>query len=270
MSRRLGAIVCPMLEDELIYNLKNDPEEKRVYLVETPFLETIIPKLKQHGVEYTKITQWDFYAGRYDSDVYTVYIWVMFMGLHEDIDMLKFEVSNQIVMMKDRVDALLLYYGRCGRALDHIEEWAKGMVKIPVTLFHNRDGTLCDDCICVPLGGTDNYLRLLRTHAGKLYFTPAMAANFEGFLSSMELFNGIDTSNTEIMKILLDMAGYMTVLKVQTGHGDQLNFDENIRQFAEKYDLDVEVLEDGWATMDLADYNYTRAKDLLVRSKGVE
>jgi hypothetical protein len=97
-----------------------------------------------------------------------------------------------------------------------------------------------------------------------------MAANFEGFLSSMELFNGIDTSNTEIMKILLDMAGYMTVLKVQTGQGDQLNFDENIRQFAEKYDLDVEVLEDGWATMDLADYNYTRAKALLDSSKDVE
>ncbi len=263
MTRRLGMIVCPMLEDEAIYNLKHDSEEKRIFLVQTPFLDTIIPKLRQHNVEYTKISQLDFYSGRFDSDVYTVYIWVMFMGLHEDIDMLKFEVSNQIVMMKGRVDTLLLYYGRCGRALDHIEDWAKEMVPIPVTLFHNKDGTLCDDCICIPLGGTDNYLKLLKTHAGKLYFTPAMAANFEGFLSAMELFNGIDTSNSEIMKILLDMAGYMTVLKVQTGQGDQLNFDDNVHNFAKKYDLRVEILEDGWATMELADYNYTRAKELM-------
>ena len=263
MARRLGMIVCPMLEDEAIYNLKHDPEEKRIFLVQTPFLDTIIPKLRQHNVEYTKISQLDFYSGRFDSDVYTVYIWVMFMGLHEDTDMLKFEVSNQIVMMKDRVDALLLYYGRCGRALDHIEDWAKEMVPIPVTLFHNKDGTFCDDCICIPLGGTDNYLKLLKTHAGKLYFTPAMAANFEGFLSAMELFNGIDTSNSEIMKILLDMAGYMTVLKVQTGQGDQLNFDDNVHNFAKKYDLRVEILEDGWATMELADYNCTRAKELM-------
>ena len=84
------------------------------------------------------------------------------------------------------------------------------------------------------------------------------------FISRINLYaNGIDTSNSEIMKILLDMAGYMTVLKVQTGQGDQLNFDDNIHNFANKYDLRVEILEDGWATMELADYNYTRAKELM-------
>jgi hypothetical protein len=118
------------------------------------------------------------------------------------------------------------------------------------------------------LGGTENYLRLLRSHAGKLYFTPAMAANFEGFLTTMELFNGIDTSNSEIMKMLLDMAGYGTVLKVQTGQGDQINFDRNIQNFADKYGLNVEVLEDGWATMDLAEHNYYRAKGLMNQSEG--
>ena len=49
---RLGMIVCPMLEDEAIYNIKNDPEIDDVYLVNTAFNETIIPKLRQHGVKY--------------------------------------------------------------------------------------------------------------------------------------------------------------------------------------------------------------------------
>ena len=53
---RLGMIVCPMLEDEAIYNIKNDPEIDDVYLVNTAFNETIIPKLRQHGVKYQTIS----------------------------------------------------------------------------------------------------------------------------------------------------------------------------------------------------------------------
>ena len=33
----LGAIVCPMLEDELIHSLSTDPEEKSVYVIDTPY-----------------------------------------------------------------------------------------------------------------------------------------------------------------------------------------------------------------------------------------
>ena len=262
---RLGMIVCPMLEDEAIYNIKNDPEIDDVYLVNTAFNETIIPKLRQHGVNYQTISTVKALSGDFDKDKYSVIIWVMFMGLHEDIDMLNMEVTNQIITMCRSVDSIMLYYGRCGRGLDNICKWASTNIPIPVMIFRNRDGTMCDDCICVPVGGTDRYLSLLRKYPGRLYFTPAMASNFEGFLSSMELFNGLDTKNTEIMRLILDMAGYTEVMEFQTGMGDQKNFKENIRQFTEKYGLEWKKLEEGWADSSLTDMNYNNAKKTMTR-----
>ena len=265
MKGRLGMIVCPMLEDEAIYNIKNDPEIDDVYLVNTAFNDTIIPKLKQHGVNYQTISTTKALSGDFDKERYSVIIWVMFMGLHEDIDMLNMEITNQIITMCRSVDSIMLYYGRCGRGLDNICKWADVNIPIPVMIFRNRDGTMCDDCICVPVGGTDRYLNLLRKYPGRLYFTPAMASNFEGFLSSMELFNGLDTKNTEIMRLILDMAGYTEVMEFQTGMGDQKNFKENIRQFTEKYGLEWKKLEEGWADSSLTDMNYNNAKKTMTR-----
>ena len=262
---RLGLIVCPMLEDEAIYNIKNDPEVDDVYLVNTAFNGTIIPKLKQHGVDYQTISIPRALSGDFDKDRYSVIIWVMFMGLHEDIDMLKMEITNQIITMHRSVDSIMLYYGRCGRGLDDICNWASVNIPIPVMIFRNRDGSICDDCICIPVGGTDRYLNLLRKYPGRLYFTPAMASNFEGFLSSMELFNGLDTRNEEIMKIILDMAGYTEVMEFQTGMGDQEHFKDNIRAFVEKYGLEWKVIEDGWADSSLTDMNYLNAKKTMTR-----
>jgi len=265
MKGRLGMIVCPMLEDEAIYNIKNDPEIDDVYLVNTAFNDTIIPKLKQHGVNYQTISTTKALSGDFDKERYSVIIWVMFMGLHEDIDMLNMEITNQIITMCRSVDSIMLYYGRCGRGLDNICKWADVNIPIPVMIFRNRDGTMCDDCICVPVGGTDRYLNLLRKYPGRLYFTPAMASNFEGFLSSMELFNGLDTKNTEIMRLILDVAGYTEVMEFQTGMGDQKNFKENIRQFTEKYGLEWKKLEEGWADSSLTDMNYNNAKKTMTR-----
>lgn len=265
MRGRLGMIVCPMLEDEAIYNIRNDPEIDHVYLVQTAFNGTIIPKMRQHGVEYESISQATALKGDFPKDEYNVIIWVMFMGLHEDINMLNFEVTNQIITMMSSVDSIMLYYGRCGRGLDNICKWASTNIPIPVMIFRNRDGSICDDCICIPIGGTERYLKLLRTYPGRLYFTPAMASNFEGFLSSMELFNGIDTRNTEIMKIILDMAGYTEVMEVQTGLGDQENFRKNTLDFCEKYSLVHTEIEEGWATKDITDMNYRNAKLTMTR-----
>lgn len=265
MRGRLGMIVCPMLEDEAIYNIKNDPEIDDVYLVNTAFNETIIPKMKQHGVDYQPISQTKALSGDFDKDRFSVIIWVMFMGLHEDIDMLNMEVTNQIITICRSVDSIMLYYGRCGRGLDNICKWASTNIPIPVMIFRNRDGSMCDDCICVPVGGTDRYLSLLKRYPGRLIFTPAMASNFEGFLSSMELFNGLDTRNTEIMKLILDMAGYTEVVEFQTGMGDQEHFKENIRVFVDKYGLEWKVVEPGWADSSLTDMNYLNAKKTMTR-----
>lgn len=274
-SGRLGMIICPMLEDEAIYSLETDGEKKRIFLVDTPFTETIVPKLKQHNVPYTRICEEECLAGNVvPHDGYSVIIWTMSMGLHAEPSLLKLEVCDRIIKMMGVVDSIMLYYGRCGKAMDDIDQWAKEYSTVPITIFRNKDGTICDDCICVPIGGTDRYLSLLRKYPGRIYFTPAMASNFDGFLKSLELFNGIDVDNKEIMKMLLDMAGYTTVLEIQTGLGDQAHFHENTVKFAEEYGLKVLPLGQEWPKKDLTDANYRHAKETMVqylaRKEGVK
>ena len=45
-------VVCPMLEDEAIYNLKNDHEDKRIYLVKGAYNTTIIPKVHSDHMDH--------------------------------------------------------------------------------------------------------------------------------------------------------------------------------------------------------------------------
>lgn len=260
----LGMIVCPMLEDEAIYNLETDSEEKKVLLVNTSFNGTIIPKMVQHGIKF-EMADRDNLGKDQQTEGYRVIIWTMFLALHEDIEFLKKEVMRQMKESQQYVDTILLYYGRCGRALDNICEWAAENIDVPVCIFRNNDGTICDDCVCVPLGGSENYLKLMKKYPGVLYFTPAMASNFDGFIAMMEMFVGLESGGPDSMKLILDMDGYTKMLRIQTGIGDQVNFDANVERFSKKLDLDVETLEDGWTSNDIADMNYSKAKDTMTR-----
>ena len=56
----LGAIVCPMLEDELIHSLSTDPEEKSVYVIDTPYTGSLKRKLEYYDVPFTEIDEFDF------------------------------------------------------------------------------------------------------------------------------------------------------------------------------------------------------------------
>jgi hypothetical protein len=52
-------------------------------------------------------------------------------------------------------------------------------------------------------------------------------------------------------------------MKIQTGLGDQKNFQRCVEEFAEEYELEVMELEDGWVSTEVADLTYGRAKSLL-------
>ena len=53
----LGVIACPMLEDELIYSVSHDPEEKNVCVLDTPYNGSLKRKLKSNGVRYTTMDE---------------------------------------------------------------------------------------------------------------------------------------------------------------------------------------------------------------------
>ena len=261
----LGIMACPMLEDELVYSLSNDREEKDIFLLDNDHNKMIIPKLEENGVPYTLLNERSFLSGEAEipGDGYRIVIWMMDLGLHEEPENLRIRIRELMSDFQEHVDAIALYYGLCGNGLKGIEEWSSSNLAVPMTICKDRFGKVCDDCICVPMGGTDNYLRLLKKYPGIMYFTPGMACSFEEFMDSMELFRGVEKGDREMFKMVLEMADYKYVMKIQTGLGDQRNFQRCVEEFAEKYELEVMELEDGWVSTEVADLTYEHAKSLL-------
>lgn len=263
---RLGMIVCPILEDEVIYGLEKDDEKKDIYLVDNENTKHIREKLERHGLPYTMVSENVLIGG--DPDIpkngFSVLIWMMNLGLHQEPEDLKDRIKGALHQIDGKVDGVALYYGLCGRALEGIEEWAKENVNVPVTICKDSDGRTCDDCICVPLGGTDNYLKLLKKYPGIMYLTPCMACSQDEFMSKMELFQGIgDVKDYDMLKMILDMAGYKYAMKIQTGIGDQEHFQEACEEYARKLGLELKTLEDGWTSTKVADRIYSDGKSLL-------
>ncbi len=265
---RLMMMTCPLLEDEMLYNLTTDPDEKRIFLLTNKNSETIIPKLNVKNVEFVQITEEDFFneAAGVPREGYNIIIWMMNLGLHSEPKDLAREIRRLMLMVPGHADGIALYYGLCGNGLEGIREWSRENLPIPMTLFTDKEGKLCDDCICVPLGSSESYLNLMKEHTGVMYLTPAVACSWKDFFYHSELFKGldrIDMDRKEFMKLMLDMAGYKQCLKIQTNLGDQENFQEKCEEYAKVFELELIELEDGWVSTEVADRMYAEAKSFL-------
>ena len=267
-SGRLMMMVCPMLEDEMIHNLTTDPEEKRIFLLANKNTETLIPKLKANKVEFEEISEDDFFNenANVPREGYNIIIWMMSLGLHSEPKHLASEIRRFILMVPGHADGIALYYGLCGRGLEGIREWGTENLPIPITLFTDKEGKMCDDCICVPLGSSENYLELMKKHTGVFYLTPAVACSWREFLDHTEMFKGLDSigmSRKEFMKLMFNMARYKQCLKIQTNLGDQEHFQERCEEYAKELELELIELEGGWVSTEVADRMYAEAKSFL-------
>ncbi len=265
---RLAMVICPILEDEMIYSILNDREEKDVYLLENDNNKTLLPKLAINKIKYTSIPEDDFFSDKITipKDRFSIIIWMMDIGLHSEPECLKQTIRQELLRLEGRADAIALYYGLCGNGLTGIIDWIHENMTIPATIFTDKNGRVCDDCVCVPLGGPENYLKLLRRYPGVMYLTPAMACSQEEFMGKQELFKGldqVDMSREEFMRFMLDMAGYKYALKIDDGIGDREHFDEECEKYAKKYNLELKELEPEWISLELADKIYAEGKSFL-------
>jgi hypothetical protein len=261
----LGVMACPILEDELIHSLSRDEGIDRLYLIENKHAKSIKIKLARHGIEHEIIDENSFFNGAYDvmKSGFTIVIWMMDLGLHEEPSDLKEEIRRCMLKMQDHSDALALYYGLCGNGLKGIDEWSKDNLKIPMTIIRDDEGNIVDDCVAAAIGGTKQYLRLLRKYPGIMYFTPAFATNYDDLLSRMELFKGVDTGDDSMLKMVFEMADYHEVMKIDTGLGDPVEFHTATKKFADRMGFEILTLEDGWTTLEPAERVYAEAKGFL-------
>ena len=190
----LGAIVCPMLEDELIHSLSTDPEEKSVYVIDTPYNGSLKRKLEYYDVPFTEIDEFDFlnHGADIDRDRFNVVIKSKNLGLHAEPKVLMDDLQNELVMIQGRVDAVAMYYGMCGNYGWDLTKWGKENVSFPIEVFRDCNGRVCDDCVGVSVGGLDGYLRLIKEFTGVLLVTPAVATNWEDFLGASDMAKGMD------------------------------------------------------------------------------
>ena len=240
----LGAIVCPMLEDELIHSLSTDPEEKSVYVIDTPYNGSLKRKLEYYDVPFTEIDEFDFlnHGAGIDRDRFNVVIKSKNLGLHAEPKVLMDDLQNELVMIQGRVDAVAMYYGMCGNYGWDLTKWGRENVSFPIEVFRDCNGRVCDDCVGVSVGGLDGYLRLIKEFTGVLLVTPAVATNWEDFLGASDMAKGMDIfpgDKNEKMRTLLHMCGYENAVQIDNHLEPRDEFDRATKEMCDALELKV-------------------------------
>lgn len=264
-ERRLAIIGCPVLEDEIVYLLSSDKGLKDIFVVEDDHSEKLIRKLSQKGVGIVPITE-EGISALPESDGRSVVVWMKSMGLHEEPKELGKEVARSAKVMDGHCSTILLFYGLCGNAFKNMNLLFEE-VRTPVVILTDEKGQIVDDCIAVPLGGTEGYLRLLKRYAGVFYMTPAWADNWELLINKMEIARGTEMGNLDMLKMLFEMAGYNRVLLIDTGLGDREVLCSKTREFSTEFNFQEIELEPGFVSTKVIDDAYQRSVELAENGK---
>ena len=276
----LGLIVCPMVDDNLVYSLLKDPEEKNIVVVENDHNASIRRKLDKAGIPYST-ADWDYIrsgAVVLDGDRFTILIYMINLGLHSVPEELKTTVEGLTNEMQPLVDGIGFYLGTCGNYDWNIPKWCEENGMKPSAMFVDECGNLCHDCVGINIAGGPKYTDLQRKYTGHLYIFPAMATNYDEFmdadqaetkatLESMtpEMMEemGIEPGRDGYMRWLLSLGDYRHILKIDTGIGEREEFEKEIQKVSERTRLSIKEAEEGWADLGPTDAIYSRCKSFL-------
>jgi len=221
-SGTIGIIGCPILDDEIVYSLKRDGEQKNIYIVDTPPSRTVKKKLESNNIPFTLIDEWDFKNKYYEIDrenAFNVIIFMNKLGLHSKPIVLRETLEEQMRYCQSHVDVIALYYGMCGNAGWDVSEWADVTLDIPVFVFRDEDGHVCDDCIGVAVGGHSKYCDFVKKHPGMFYVTPSIAENWDEYAEELDFCKGFEIMDIYTVKEVFEVFGYRNAVKIDTGIG---------------------------------------------------
>ncbi len=272
----LGIIACPMLEDELLYGITNDPEEKNIFLIENKHCGSMKEKMERKGISFRMVTDNEVFNRAIDMEGYSILIKMNDLALHSEPKDLKDFIENEVREMNPFVDAIGLYYGLCGNYGWDMSEWARENGLKPVEMFRDNTGRICDDCVGVSVGGGARYLELEKTYTGMFYVIPAIAHNWRPFMAagdSAKVIASMDKEMLEAMGIhdddsyikwMFDICGYKNMVKMDTGlEPDREEFDREFDDLCKIMDLKPITIADGWMTIQPAVDIYNRSKGFL-------
>ena len=276
----LGIIICPMVDDNLIYSLCKDPEEKNIILVANGSENSLAVKFGKHGIGYRTV-QWDsvLYGGEgLDREAFTLLVYPTPLGLHSRPEELKSTVEDISRQMQPLVDGIGFYLGTCGNYDWDIPRWCSEQGMKPSAMFKDENGALCHDCVGVNIAGGPRYKELQQKYCGHLYIFPAMATNYDEFMQADQAESeaaeaaltpetrevlGIEPGRDGYMRWLLSLGGYEYILRIDTGLGDGEEFEECLRTVSERTRLKIKTPPEEWGSLQPTDDLYAECKSFL-------
>jgi len=251
-------VACLMMEDELVHIVSKDQEVTSVSVVQNEECSGLMEKLRSIdlGIEVRAISLEDVRSKEGDDGVSLV-ILMKDMGLHESPEKLKKDMLETMGTLKGSFDVILLLYGLCGNALKDVKSLSKE-AKAPVFILRDGRGEVVDDCIAAVVGGREAYQGIVKRDLGVYFLTPMWASNWREMAVKTRVVP--DGNNDDLMRIILEGSGYKKVIKIETGLGDQEEFEERVNEFSRIFNLKKEVVE---GDLSIVERSYERAKEEL-------
>lgn len=298
----LGIIACRALEDELAHVLSEEREVRHLIIVDNQECFGLSGKLRSknrphllaslentpemlNGIRRTShgaltgtligmlklllegISLYSLFEKAEDADEEMIIVVnVLKFALHIDNKLFRDEVCKNINAMSKFSDSILLFYGRCGNALQDIEV-PQGR-HCPLSFLTDDAGEIVDDCIAAAVGGNRQYAELLSSHPGVgFYFTP-MWTTFLDFIHR-ELKRYTDENGLKPIGFgdVLTGFGYSKIARLDVGLKfiSDYEVESKINWVADLYGLEVVKL---YGDVRIAEKCYGQAKkNLRIQSK---
>ncbi|MDD3041832.1 MAG: DUF1638 domain-containing protein [Methanosarcinaceae archaeon] len=260
----MSILGCRIFEDEIVHLIENDSEVKEVLVVENEDCDGLIRKMAGVGISHVvlpleKISEKLEGKGR---EGFILVVHMLELALHAVPENLKETVYLNVKHLALHSDGILLFYGLCGNVLRDLEKDLDGL-GCPVRILKEENGEIVDDCIGAVLGGRGPYLETLKKcrGVGTFFLTPMWASNWR----EMMMVGGFcqDPEDIEMSKFVFESAGYKKLGKINTGLSYEKNFEEQVREFSELFDFEIEVLD---GTLELVRNCYVKAKEETLRA----
>ncbi len=277
----VGIIACPMVDDNLVYSLNKNKDEKNILIIDNEHNGSLRRKLDAVNIQYSIIDKRDILMRRYEmpQDRFTLLIEMIDLGLHSRPELLKQRVEDIVLDMQPFVDCFGFYIATCGNYDWNIPKWCEEKRFKPGVMFTDENGCLCHDCVGINISGGPKYLELQKKYPGHLYIFPAMATNYDDFMEAdqaesnavqacitddMREVLGIEPGKDGYMRWLLAQGNYEYILKIDTGLGDREGFERELVNISERTRLKIKIPEDReWADLGPTDMIYSKCKALL-------
>ncbi len=272
----LSIISCRMLEDEIVHLLSSDREVEELLLLDGKEIQSLSRKLKSQNRPHIMLA-WESlgsYLQKKQSSPggllsrlsilpsragsLTVVVSLMRLGLHSDLELLRTAVYDEIRRMSAFSDEILIFYGRCGDSLAHIQEDLADL-SCPLYFLTDSQGQRIDDCIATALGGNEEYERTLSEHKDvAVFLTPMWASSWKAMREDASPGRGRD------LRVMLKGSGLKKVAKIDTALTFENGFDEKVDGFAREFGLEKIDLP---GCTRVAEKSYEKAKGSLRRAE---